>query len=85
MLPLLIRGGAKVNTQDDFGCTPLHDAARVSASENIARLLKAGASASIADVFGVTPARLAHDRDGDTAVAELRAAESPVAKPARNR
>ena len=51
----LLSQGAKVNAQNNNGCTALHWAARNGHTEVVLALLEAGADASLKDKNGETP------------------------------
>lgn len=55
VVPLLVRGGADPNAQDDAGATPLHCAARVADVEATEALCRAGADVNAVDNEGDTP------------------------------
>ncbi len=81
MVGALVSGGAKIDARDDFGCTALHDAARVGASETIAMLLRSGASPMVANAYGATPGVVARERGFD-GVAALLHSDEGGARPA---
>lgn len=54
LVEMLLRAGAKVNTSDDQGFTPLHHAAQRHSLEIVRLLLDAGASVNQCDVYGNT-------------------------------
>ena len=62
--------GAAPNARDEFGRTPLHDAAGAGALKAARTLLDAGADARGADDYGTTPLHLAC-RGGHIAIARL--------------
>ena len=51
--------GADVMARDEYGGTPLHDAASDGPSESIQALLEAGADVMASDIYGDTPLHLA--------------------------
>ena len=66
----VVSTGAVPNTRDEFGRTPLHDAAAAGALKAVRALLDAGADARVADDYGTTPLHLACRR-GHIAIARL--------------
>ena len=48
-----------MTVRDDFGCTPLHDAARSGSEQVVAMLLNGGAKVNDRDAYGNTPLHLA--------------------------
>ena len=56
IIALLLKNGAKVNAQTEYGWTPLHKAAQSGKSEAvILKLLEYGAHVTTQDVYGFTP------------------------------
>jgi ankyrin repeat protein len=78
----LIGSGANARIADDFGCTALHAAARIGATESVALLLRAGASPALADAYGFTPFRLADQHGHMGVLAILPAVSEPQARTA---
>ncbi len=61
----------RVSNKDDFGYTPLHNAARVGSEPIVLALLRAGADPGAVDAYGVTPLHLACRRGHAGAAAAL--------------
>ena len=55
VVDLLLGHGATISTPDDYGCTPLHIAARYGVGRTVALLLKAGADVNASDRSDMTP------------------------------
>ncbi|KAK3575325.1 hypothetical protein QTP86_024738 [Hemibagrus guttatus] len=72
---LLLENGADPNTQDRFGITPAHDAARTGFLETLCVLVDHGASVNIPDKSGALPIHIAI-REGYRDVVEFLAPRS---------
>lgn len=66
MVDWLIGEGADINAMDEFGCTPLHDAARNKKVDTIGILLKYGAQINARDHNGNTPLYTAIRRNANS-------------------
>ena len=64
----LIKGGADMNAQDQYGQAPLHIAAKVDKPAFITALLQAGADPNPRDIYGETPLHNAFDNERPDAV-----------------
>src|SRR4030042_677141 len=70
MAERLITHGADVNSQDNYGITPLHSAAHAGSADLVGFLIAHGADVSIKDNEGRTPMDYAQDA-GSTEIVEL--------------
>jgi len=69
---LLIAKGAKVNTEDKWGYSPLHTAAKHGYDNIAENLIDAGADVNAEDVAGQTPLEFAKQRGFNNIVELLR-------------
>lgn len=84
ILEYLLAQGAKLESRDRDGRTPLHNAAHFSQPLAIKVLLEAGAEHSVVDLEGMTPLALAFE-DDELEIAELLLKSGATAAEPKNR